>query len=217
LYANRLRFAALRLGSSFLFVSKNSRLETLSVGYLSTALSAQLGEPSAFVFAHSLLFDRIVTEKGCVHKNIILRSIAKHFTEAQLMGERQRGNYLYVFDLKTIPTRKGPQLEFYMEASSNEIHLQTKEGAAEASLRRYFEHLYQRPALCSAALSINKSPVLLVDSIYDLEAMALQGQAQELVMTLPEAVLTQGKVRIFRRTADSGGKRLKKQHCKSSD
>ncbi|EGR27009.1 kelch motif family protein, putative [Ichthyophthirius multifiliis] len=156
-YGNNIKFAGLRLGQSVLFISKNKSNSILNVGLISSniKINPNLQELIIFVYSYDVKKKQYLTENGDQNKRTILNNIAFLMNEEQLI-KHDRGNYIYIFDLKRIPSKNGYNYEFSYNQQKNDITLKKKtqfkekkeqvERLIDFSLKSYIQHLFfERP------------------------------------------------------------------------
>ncbi len=74
-------------------------------------ISSSFGNPNKhnltiYLFCYDKIQRRFLTEDGKRHQNIILRNIEPYMTKENLLMGHEKGNHLYIFDLKRLPTAK---------------------------------------------------------------------------------------------------------------
>ncbi|KAL4481014.1 hypothetical protein ABPG72_014482 [Tetrahymena utriculariae] len=152
-YGNNIKLAGLRLGQNVLFISKNKTYNILNVGLISSSgkINPNLQECIIFLFSIDMKKKVYLTESGDQNKRIILNNIAHLMNEEQLF-KHDKGNYIYIFDLKRIPLIGREGYEFQYSPNKPDIISKKKnffkekkehvEKLIDYSLKSYLQHLY---------------------------------------------------------------------------
>ena len=210
-YACNLKLASMRLGDTMLWISRHESKtkNLLNVAYIS---AQPFGNPNkhsltVFLFCYDKNKRRFLTEDWKRHQSIILTQIEPYMSKDNLFNGHEKGNHLYIFDLKRLPsTKSAMEYEFSYDPQNSDIQLKKKgiknyakkyliNKLPDYSLTSYIKYLY---------LTKPKIQVYLNDNKVDFEAYTefLDSQKEKL---LPFNISEQykefsdcGKFRIFR-------------------
>ena len=212
-YSCNLKIASLRLGDTMLWISrhesKNKNL--LNVAFISTMLFSNPNKHNltVFLFCYDKNKRRFLTEEGKRNRNIILKNIEPYMTEDNLFSGHEKGNHLYIFDLKRLPKSKlVNDYEFSYDAALSDI-LYKKKGSKvfqrkdlinklpDYSLTHYIKFLYQSKP--KATIILNNTAVSF-ENYQDL-LESLRAKQKLISFVLPEQYKEFGdcgKYRLYR-------------------
>jgi len=175
-YAFNLKVGSLRLGRTFIYVSKSQ--DEISISFMSSdrKYNPDIHGSHVFLYSWRISTQEYLTNQAQKNKDIIMNALSGIFTEDDLLeGMETLSTRLLIMDLHPVAViRSGTQQKQDLELlfRKSDIFVRTldknlqsfyKNPLIELSLRTYLRHFFLNPVQANIKISLNGEPIPLVN------------------------------------------------------